>query len=499
MFDSISTSLQKVFQKFGRGGRLTEQNIQEGLREIRTALLEADVNFKVARDLIKEVTKRAVGEEVIKSVTPGQMIVKIFQDVLTEMMGPTSSKIEFAENPPTIIMMAGLQGSGKTTTCAKLGSLLKKKGRNPMMVAADVQRPAAVDQLKILGNQLDIPVFHQPGMSPPLICAESISHAAAGGRDVVILDTAGRLHIDEPLMMELEEIVNAVNPHQVLLVCDAMTGQDAVNSAKEFNDRLELDGVVLTKLDGDTRGGAAISVKTVTGKPIKFAGMGEKLDDLEEFHPDRMASRILGMGDVVSLVEKAQEVIDQETAEEQMKKLFEAEFTFEDFLAQIQSVKKLGSLKDLLGHLPGGLGSQFKDAGVDDKAMVRLEAIIQSMTPEEKLKPDLFNVSRKRRVAKGSGTSLAEVNDLLKQFNQMRTLMKKQKSAGGIGGMMGRMASKIMPGMGLGGAMEEKNAMVEKLHARGKLDGGNRSSQDAKKRKAKRKAERQRRRKSRKK
>jgi signal recognition particle subunit SRP54 len=354
-----------------------------------------------------------------------------------------------------------------------------------------------VDQLKILGNQLDIPVFHQPGMSPPLICAESVSHAAAGGRDVIIMDTAGRLHIDEPLMMELEEIVNAVHPHQILLVCDAMTGQDAVNSAKEFNDRLELDGVVLTKLDGDTRGGAAISVKTVTGKPIKFAGVGEKLDDLEAFHPDRMASRILGMGDVVSLVEKAQEVIDQETAEAQVQKLFEAEFTFEDFLAQIQSVKKLGSLKDLLGHLPGGMGSQFKDAGVDDKAMVRLEAIIQSMTPEEKLKPDVFNVSRKRRVAKGSGTSLSEVNDLLKQFNQMRTMMRKQKSAGGFGGMVGRMASKLMPGMG--GALEQKSAMVEKLHASGKLDGGTRSGLDAKKRKAKRKAERQRRKKSRRK
>jgi len=321
MFESISKSLQNVFQKFGKGSRITEENIQEGLREIRTALLEADVNFKVARDLIKEVTQRAVGEEVIKSVTPGQMIVKIFQDVLTEMMGPTESKIEFASNPPTIIMMAGLQGSGKTTTCAKLANFLKKKGRNPLLVAADTQRPAAVDQLKILGQQLDLPVFHEPGMSPPVISADAVSHAGAKGRDIVIIDTAGRLHIDEPLMAELREVAKATKPHQVFLVCDAMTGQDAVNSAKEFNESLELDGVILTKLDGDTRGGAAISVKTITGKPIKFVGMGEKIGDLEAFYPDRMASRILGMGDVVTLVEKAKDVIDQEEAEEQMKKL----------------------------------------------------------------------------------------------------------------------------------------------------------------------------------
>jgi signal recognition particle subunit SRP54 len=493
MFESISNSLQKVFQQFGRNRRLTEENIQEGLREIRTALLEADVNFKVARDLIKEVTRRSLGEEVIRSVTPGQMIVKVFQDVLTEMMGPSEAKIVFAPHPPTVLMLAGLQGSGKTTTCAKLAKFLKKKGRNPLLVAADIQRPAAVDQLKILGGQLDIPVFHQPGLSPPLLGAEAVSRAAAQGRDVVIIDTAGRLHIDEPLMAELEQVAKAAKPHQILLVCDAMTGQDAVNSAREFNERLRLDGVILTKLDGDTRGGAAISVKSVTGKPIVFAGMGEKLDDLEPFYPDRMASRILGMGDVVSLVEKAQQVIDRETAEEQMKKLFQAEFTFEDFLSQIQSVKKLGSLKDLLGHLPGGLGAQFKDAGVDDKAMVRLEAIIQSMTPEEKLKPDVFNMSRKRRVARGSGTSVADVNDLLKQFHQMRTLMKKQKSQGGLGGLIGRMAGRMIPGAKA--AQLQKDATVEKLYGAG--ESRPRGGMDSKTKKAKRKAERQRRKQSR--
>jgi signal recognition particle subunit SRP54 len=488
-----------VFQKLGRGGRLTEDNIKEGLREIRTALLEADVHFTVARDLIKEVTQRAVGEEVVRSVTPGQMIVKIFQDVLVEMMGPTQSAIAFADRPPTVIMMAGLQGSGKTTTCAKLAGHLKKKGRNPLMVAADIQRPAAVDQLKILGEQLDVPVFHQPGMSPPLICADAVSFAAARGRDVVILDTAGRLHIDEPLMQELTEVARGARPHQIYLVCDAMTGQDAVNSAKEFNERLELDGVILTKLDGDTRGGAAISVKKVTGKPIKFVGMGEKLSDLEPFYPDRMASRILGMGDVVSLVEKAQDVIDQEEAQEQVRKLFENEFTLEDFLKQLQAVKKLGSIKDLLGHLPGALGAQFKDAGVDENAMLRLEAIIQSMTPEEKLKPDVFTMSRKRRVAKGSGTSVNEVNDLLKQFHQMRTMMKKQKGGMGgmMGGMMGKMAGRFMPG--LKGAGAEKEALAQKLYAGGKLDGMTGVRVDKNKKREKRKKERQRRKKGRKK
>jgi len=502
MFDSISSSLQSVFQKFSKNRRLSEDNMREGLREIRAALLEADVNFKVARDLIKEVQDRAVGEEVIKSVTPAQMIIKIFHEVLTEMMGPTESSIEFAARPPTVIMMAGLQGSGKTTTCGKLANLLRKKGRNPLMVAADVQRPAAVDQLKILGEQLDIPVYHQAGLSPPLICADAVSFASANGKDVVLLDTAGRLHIDEPLMAELSEVVSTSKPHQVYLVCDSMTGQDAVNSAKEFNDRLELDGVILTKLDGDTRGGAAISVKKITGKPIKFVGVGEKLEDIQPFYPDRMASRILGMGDVVSLVDKAQEVIDQDTAQEQMEKLFKAEFTFVDFLKQLQAMKKLGSLKDLLGHLPGAMGDQFKDAGVDDKSMVRLEAIIQSMTPEERLRPDVFSVSRKRRVAKGSGTSVADVNDLIKQFDQMRKMMKKTKGGGlggMMGGMMGKMASKFIPGMGgLGDADAEKQETVEKLMANGKLGEPIGSTISAKKRRKSRKDERKRRKKGRK-
>ncbi len=495
MFDSISSSLQKVFQKLSGKRRLTEDNIKDGLREIRTALLEADVNFKVARELIKRVTEKAVGEEIIQSVTAGQLIVKIFQDELTDMMGSTGEGISFASSPPTVVMLAGLQGSGKTTTCAKLAALMKKKGRNPLMVAADVQRPAAVEQLKILGRQLDIPVYHEDGLSPPLICTNAISFARAKGRDTIILDTAGRLHIDEALMLEVEEIARVTSPHEILLVCDAMTGQDAVNSASEFNNRLELNGVILTKLDGDARGGAAISIKAVTQKPIKFVGVGEKLDQLEPFHPERMASRILGMGDVVGLVEKARDVIDEEIAEEHARKLFEAEFTFEDFLYQIQGLKKMGPLKSILEHLPGGLGGQFMEAGADEKGLSRVEAMVSSMTVEERLKPEVFNVSRKRRVAKGSGVDVGDVNDLLKQFQQMRQMMKKM----GGGGFMSRMARQMVPGMK--GMDRHKEEVLNRLETSGKLkgfsSGGSMDHHAAKKRRDKRKAERKRRKKGR--
>ncbi len=489
MFDTISGSLQKVFQKFGSQRRLTADNITDGLRDIRAALLEADVNFKVAKDLIKKVSEKAVGDEVVKSVTPGQMIVKIFQDELTAMMGGDDKGITFASSPPTIIMLAGLQGSGKTTTCAKLASLMKRKGRNPLLVAADIQRPAAVEQLKILGQQIDVPVHSEQGLPPPLICSNAVTVARTKGRDVVILDTAGRLHIDEPLMQELSEIARLAKPHHTILVSDSMTGQDAVNSAKEFNDRLELDGIILTKLDGDTRGGAAISIRAVTGKPIRFVGVGEKIDQFEEFYPDRMASRILGMGDVVSLVEKARDVIDQDEAEEQVKKLFRAEFSFEDFLFQLQGMRKMGPLKTILEHLPGGMGSEFLDAGVDDKSMDRLEAIIRSMTMEERLKPDLFNMSRKRRVAKGSGVAVADVNDLLKQFHQMQQMMKKM----GNQGVMGKMAQKFMPGMR--GMKKHKEMMLDKLGESGKLK--TLASTKAKKLRDKKKAERKRRKKGR--
>src|SRR5262245_32398680 len=443
MFESIQNSLQRIFARFGGGSRLTEDNIKDGLREIRTALLEADVHFKVARDLIAEVSEKAVGEDVIKSVTPGQMIVKIFADVLTDKMGPKAPSIPFADGRPTVIMMSGLQGSGKTTTCGKLARVWQKKGRQPLLVAADMQRPAAVDQLKVLGQTLNLPVYSEQKGTPPDICARAIAFAEQNGRDVVILDTAGRLHIDEPLMQELESVKTRTRPDVVYLVCDAMTGQDAVNSAKEFNDRLAIDGVILTKLDGDTRGGAAISIKAVTGKPVAFVGVGEKLDALEEFHPDRMASRVLGMGDVVSLVERAREVVDQEEAEEAMEKLLRDQFTFEDFLAQISAVKKMGPLKSLLEHLLGGLGEQMSALDPAGKSLGHVEAIIQSMTAQERLKPDLLDASRRRRLARGSGTTIAQVNDLLKQYQQMRLMMRQLKSGGGL---FGRLASRMMGG-----------------------------------------------------
>jgi signal recognition particle subunit SRP54 len=388
VFESIAESLQGVFRKLGLRGRLSERNIAEGLREVRTALLSADVNYKVAKEFIARVQEKAVGQDVIKTVRPGQQVVKIVYDELVELMGPTDTSI--AENPkgPSVIMMVGLQGGGKTTTCGKLADLLRhKRGKHPLLVAGDMQRPAAVEQLKVLGRQLDIPVYSEEQGKPPQICKRAVEHAAASGNNVVILDTAGRLHIDEVLMAELREIRRRVKPQEIFFVADAMTGQDAVNSAKEFNSQLEITGVVLTKMDGDARGGAALSVRAVTGKPIKFVGVGEKLDKLEEFHPDRVASRILGMGDVVGLVEKAQETITEEEALKMQEKLLKQKFTLGDFMTQLQQLKRMGGIKDLLAMIPG-LGSKLKGVEVDERDLSKIEAMIQSMTPHERDFPE---------------------------------------------------------------------------------------------------------------
>jgi len=434
MFESITKSLNSVFKKLRSQGVLTEENIKEGLREVRMALLEADVSFMVARDFIKAVSDRAVGQDVIKSVSPGQQIVKIVSDELVRLMGPTDPGIPYNPNGVTVIMLCGLQGSGKTTTAAKLASYIRKRGRSPMLVAADTQRPAAINQLVVLGEQLDIPVFSEPTFTPPAICKMSVKNAEANGRDVVILDTAGRLHIDDALMEELRQIDKKVKPQLKLLVADAMTGQDAVNSAKEFNDRLDIDGVILTKLDGDARGGAALSIKAVTGKPIKFVGVGEKLDRLEEFHADRMAGRILGMGDVVTFVEKAQQTIDKEQAADMQKRLLKGKFTFEDFLNQLQQIKKMGPLQDILSMI--GFGSMPGLDEIGDNELPRLEAAIRSMTPQERRHPEIIDGSRRKRIAAGSGNEIQDVNALLKQFKQMRKMMKglgkkKRRGKGG--------------------------------------------------------------------
>jgi signal recognition particle subunit SRP54 len=442
MFESITKSLGSVLDKLKARGRLTEANIKEAMREVRVALLEADVHIKVAKDFIKSVTARAVGTEVLESVKPGQQIVKIVQDELVELMGGEEKvRFRWAPSGPTVILLAGLQGSGKTTFAGKLARhLAKKMGRNPLLVAADVQRPAAIEQLKVLGEQLGIPVYAEEGGRPPRICKRAVKEARKTGRDTVILDTAGRLHVDNELMDEMSDIARRVDPHEVLLVCDSMTGQDAVKSAKAFNERLELTGVILTKLDGDARGGAALSVKAVTGKPIRFVGVGEKLDALEEFHPDRMAGRILGMGDIVSLVEQAQETIEQDKAEEMAEKMFTATFTLDDMLEQFAMLEKMGSVKDLLAKVPG-LGAQLGDADVDEGELKRFKAIIQSMTPKERFHPDMIDGHRRRRIARGSGTSVGEVNDLLKQFKQMRKMFK---DAGKQGGFMQKIAGRRM-------------------------------------------------------
>lgn len=424
MFESITGSLDTIFSKLRGKGRLTEENIKDGMREVRVALLEADTNYKVVKDFIQRVTERAVGEEVVRSVTPGQQIVKIVQDEMENLMGPVDSNIPFLDGDATIIMLVGLQGSGKTTTSGKLANMIMSKGRKPMLVAADVQRPAAIEQLKILGKQLNIPVYSEKGINPVKICKGAVKFAKAGNHDVIILDTAGRLHVDEELMLELKEIKGKIKPTQIFFVCDSMTGQDAVNSAKEFDSQLDFDGVILTKLDGDARGGAALSVKAVTGKPIKFVGMGEKLDKLEEFHPDRMASKILGMGDVVSLVEKAQKVIDVEEAEKLEKKLRENSLTLDDFLGQLQQVKRMGPLKDIIGMIPG-MGKKMEGVNVDEDQLKKVEAIIRSMTLEERMRPEIVEGSRRHRIANGSGTKANDVSQLQKQFKQMKKMFRQ--------------------------------------------------------------------------
>ena len=425
VFESLADKLQQTFKKLRGRGKLSESDVSEALREVRMALLEADVNFKVAKDFVARIKERAIGQEVLGSLTPGQQVVKIVNDELTELLGGTQSRITISSRPPTIIMLVGLQGAGKTTTAGKLAHLLKKQNKKPLLVAADIYRPAAIKQLEVLGKQLDIPVFSLGDKENPVTIAEkAIYHANTMARDVVIIDTAGRLHINEELMGELKAIRQTVKPHEILLVVDAMTGQDAVTVAESFNGALGIDGVILTKLDGDARGGAALSIKSVTGRPIKFAGMGEKLDALEPFHPDRMASRILGMGDMLSLIEKAQSSIDLEQAKEMEKKLRKEEFTLDDFLTQLQQVKKLGSMEQILNMIPG-MGNKLKNVEIDEKELKRVEAVIQSMTKKERRDPSIINGSRRKRIALGSGAKVQDVNRLLKQFTEARKMMKR--------------------------------------------------------------------------
>lgn len=428
MFASLAERLQETFKKLRGKGRLNESDVTDALREVRLALLEADVNFKVVKDFIGRIKERAVGQELLASLNPAQHVIKIVHEELTALMGVSNSKITPAPKPPTIVMMVGLNGAGKTTTSAKLANLMRKQGRRPLLVAADIYRPAAIKQLQVLGGQLNVPVFTMGDRHDPVsIAAAAVENAVSGGRDMVIIDTAGRQEVNEELMAELEAMRSAIKPHETLLVVDAMTGQMAVNVAESFNNRLELDGVVLTKLDGDTRGGAALSVRAVTGKPIKFVGVGEKLDALEPFHPDRMSERILGMGDMLTLIEKAQENFDAEQMAKMQKKIRSMEFTLDDFLDQLSHVKKLGPIDQILGMIPGLGGSkQLKNLQVDEKELVFVEAIIQSMTPQERRDPEkVLNGSRKKRIAKGSGTSVQEVNRLLKQFEQTKKMMKQ--------------------------------------------------------------------------
>lgn len=452
IFQSLSDRLQATFKKLRGHGKLTEDDVNEAMREVRMALLEADVNFKVVKEFIKTVKERAIGQEVLETLTPAQVVVKIVDEELTKLMGGTQSRLNISPNPPTVILMAGLQGAGKTTSVGKLGLALKKQGKHPLLVAADVYRPAAINQLQVLGKQIQLPVFTIEGSRDAVKIAEaSITYSASHACDVVIIDTAGRLQIDEKLMQELRDIKEKVHPHEILLVVDAMTGQESVNVAKTFHEALGFDGVIMTKLDGDARGGAALSIKAVTGIPIKFIGMGEKIEPLEAFHPDRMASRILGMGDVLSLVEKAQTAFDQKTAEEMEKKLRKNEFTLDDFLNQMQQIKKLGSLDSILGMIPGlgGLKKQLadKDVDLDGKEMRRIEAIIRSMTPKERADISIIKSSHRKRIARGSGTRVQDVNKLLKQFGEMRKMMKKMKSM--KGGKKGLSGLSGLAGLGL--------------------------------------------------
>ena len=428
VFEGFSEKIQGIMKKIRGKSRVTEEDIKAISRELKLALLEADVNFKVVKDFIAKISEKAMGQDVLKSLTPGQQIVKIVNEELVELLGKTPSKLEYNPNGITVILMAGLQGSGKTTASGKIANFVRKNGKKPLMIACDVYRPAAIDQLEVLGKQLDVPVFSMREEKDVVkIANEGIKLAKTKGCNVVIVDTAGRLHVDEELMEELIRLKGAINPTEILLVIDAMTGQDALNVATSFNEKLEINGIVMSKLDGDTRGGAALSAKAVTGKPIKFASVGEKLSDLEPFYPDRMASRILGMGDVLSLIEKAQENFEEEEALKLEKKLREATFTFEDFLAQMRQIKKMGPISQLIGMIPG-MGAQLKDIDIDDKQVNRVEAIVLSMTPLERRKPEIINASRKKRIAAGSGMQVQDVNRLLKQFEEMKKMMKQLKN-----------------------------------------------------------------------
>jgi signal recognition particle subunit SRP54 len=432
MFESLSSKLDRAFKVLKGHGKITEINVAETVKEIRKALIDADVNYKIAKSFTDTVKEKALGADVLTSVTPGQLMVKVVNDELTELLGGKTEEIDLNGNP-SIILMAGLQGSGKTTHSAKLANYIKKKGKTVMMAACDVYRPAAIEQLKVLGAQIDVPVFYEEGNTNPVKIAENALKAAKeAGVKVLIVDTAGRLSIDEEMMREIGNIKSALKPQEILFVVDAMTGQDAVNTAKAFNDILDFTGVILTKLDGDTRGGAALSIKSVVQKPIKFMGMGEKMEALDVFHPDRMAQRILGMGDIVSLVEKAQSVFDADEAEKMQKKLLKDQFTFEDFYSQIQQIKKMGNLKDLMGMIPG-VGKAVKDIDISDDAFMGIEAIINSMTPDERKTPDIINGSRRKRIAMGSGTDIQQVNQLLKQFEEMRKMMKSIGKLQGAG------------------------------------------------------------------
>ena len=438
-FDNLTQKLEEAFKSLKGKGRIDEDDLKQALRQVRLALIEADVNLGVVKDFINSIKEKAIGEEVYGSLNPVQTVIKIVKDELTELLGGVQSGIAISSKPPTIIMLVGLQGAGKTTTAGKLAVYLRKKGKHPMLVAADVYRPAAIKQLQVVGKQIDIPVFadETPGANPVNIARDAIAASSSMLKDVVIIDTAGRLAIDEQMMNEIEAIKKAVNPDETLFVVDSMTGQDAVNTAREFNERLDFNGVVLTKLDGDTRGGAALSIRTVVNKPIKFVGTGEKLDAIDQFHPARMADRILGMGDIVSLVERAQEQYDEEEAKRLQKKIAKNQFDFNDFLSQIHQIKKMGNLKELASMIPG-VGKAIKDIDIDDNAFKSIEAIIYSMTPQERTNPEILNGTRRTRIAKGSGTSIQEVNRLLKQFDQTRKMMKMV-----TGSKMGKMMPKL--------------------------------------------------------
>ena len=427
LFSSLSEKFNHIFSKLTKRGKLTELEIKEAMREVKIALLEADVNYMVVKDFIRNVTEKAIGDEVLKSLTPSQQVIKIVRDELTTLMSSNNQKLAVSSAPPTVIMMCGLQGAGKTTMCGKLGAHLKKSGKKVLLVACDIYRPAAINQLQVVGKQANVEVFERGTQNPVKTAKEAIKHADKQGFDTVIIDTAGRLHINEELMDELKNIKKEVSPTEILLTVDSMTGQDAVTVAESFNRDLDISGVVLTKLDGDTRGGAALSIRAITGKPIKFTGVGEKIGDIEPFYPDRIASRILGMGDVLSLIEKAQEAVSEEQAKEMEKKFRENSFTFEDYLVQMDSIKKMGNIKDILGMIPG-LGGKIKNLDVDERQMVANKAIIQSMTPKERRNPEIIKASRRQRIANGSGTTIQQVNQLLKSFEQSKEMMKQLKS-----------------------------------------------------------------------